>query len=103
MELIVNERQGIVVWVYSLRHLKTLKRFGLIHYVSKRMKYVILYINEAEMETAEKKLANLHFVRRIELSYRPSINMDFKDVLDKACRQNAEDKLADFQPVELKG
>lgn len=54
MELILNERQGIIVWVYSLRHLKTLKRFGLIHYVSKRMKYVVIYVDKSEVETTEK-------------------------------------------------
>ncbi|CRH18511.1 conserved hypothetical protein [Carnobacterium maltaromaticum] len=55
MELILNERQGIIVWVYSLRHLKTLKRFGLIHYVSKRMKYVVIYVDKSEVETTRKK------------------------------------------------
>lgn len=54
MELATNERQGIIVWVYSLRHFKTLKRFGLIHYASRRMKYVVMYINQADVEMTQK-------------------------------------------------
>ncbi|AOA01781.1 MULTISPECIES: YlbG family protein [Carnobacterium] len=92
MELILNERQGIIVWVYSLRHLKTLKRFGLIHYVSKRMKYVVIYVDKSEVETTEKKLNGLHFVRKVDLSMRPEINMDFGDRIGKAKnRKEVED------------
>ena len=83
MELTTNERQGIIVWVYSLRHFKTLKRFGLIHYASRRMKYVVMYINQSDVEATQKKLSELHFVRKVELSYRPFINLDFKDVFGK--------------------
>lgn len=91
MELVLNERQGLIVWVYSLRHLKTLKRFGLIHYVSKKMKYVVIYINRSDMEMTEKKIKELHFVRQVEPSYRPLINMDFKETLEKvAPRKEAE-------------
>ncbi|MCJ0588525.1 YlbG family protein, partial [Enterococcus cecorum] len=28
----ITKRRGIIVWVYSLRQLKSLKRFGLVHY-----------------------------------------------------------------------
>lgn len=83
MELEINERQGIVVWVYSLKHMKTLKRQGLIHYVSKRMKYVVLYVNRSDIELIEKKLNSFHFVRKVERSYRPNIVMDFDHVLDE--------------------
>ena len=83
MELTTNERQGIIVWVYSLRHFKTLKRFGLIHYASRRMKYVVMYINQSDVEMTQKKLSELHFVRKVEISYRPLISLDFKDFFGK--------------------
>ncbi|MBM6613617.1 YlbG family protein [Desemzia sp. RIT804] len=83
MELEVNERQGIIVWVYSLKHMKTLKRQGLIHYVSKRMKYVVLYVNRSEIDATEKKLNSFHFVRKVERSYRTNVDMDFAHVLEE--------------------
>lgn len=101
MELTLNERQGIVVWVYSLRHMKTLKRFGLIHYVSKRMKYVVLYVNRKEVETTIGKLKELHFVRQVEQSYRPLINMDFKEVLKKAAPRKEVVEVGKFDPLQL--
>lgn len=95
MELVVNERQGMIVWVYSLKHMKTLKKQGLIHYVSKRMKYVVLYVNRSEADALEKKLNSFHFVRKVERSYRTDINMNFEHVLEEitqkpedACHEN---------------
>lgn len=95
MELTTNERQGIIVWVYSLRHFKTLKRFGLIHYASRRMKYVVMYINQSDVEMTQKKLTELHFVRKVELSYRPFINMDFKDFFGKENKKMSKEHSED--------
>lgn len=76
---LITKRRGLIVWVYSLRQLKTLKRFGVIHYVSRKMKYVVIYLNEADVELAEKKINQLHFVRSVERSYRPDIDMNFAE------------------------
>lgn len=78
-EFVMQKRRGIIVWVYSLKQLKTLKRFGLIHFVSRKMKYIVLYVNEEIVEETEEKLQGLHFVRQVERSYRPDIEMNFAD------------------------
>lgn len=78
-EFIMQKRRGIIVWVYSLKQLKTLKRYGLVHFVSRKMKYVVLYVNEETVEEVEEKLQTLHFVRQVERSYRPDIEMNFAD------------------------
>jgi uncharacterized protein YlbG (UPF0298 family) len=100
LELILSERQGIIIWVYSLRHMKTLKRFGLIHYVSKRMKYVVIYVNRTELETTIRKLKELHFVRQVEPSYRPLINMDFKEVLKKTTPRKEVEEIEEFTQLD---
>jgi len=99
LELILNERQGIVVWVYSLRHMKTLKRFGLIHYVSKRMKYVVIYVNRTDLEPTIRKLKELHFVRQVEQSYRPLISMDFKEVLKNVTPRKEVKEVEEFDKL----
>lgn len=99
MEQVLNERQGIIVWVYSLRHLKTLKRFGLIHYVSKRMKYVVVYVDRVDAEAIEKKLNGLHFVRQVELSYRPEINMNFSERIGSKKQRKEVEPLEAEEPV----
>lgn len=59
------QRQGIIVWLYSLKHAKMLRRFGNVHYVSKRLKYVVLYCNLEETEMLLEKLQSFPFVKRL--------------------------------------
>ncbi len=94
-EFIVQKRRGMIVWVYSLKQLKTLKRYGLVHFVSRKMKYVVLYVNEEVADETEEKLRALHFVRQVERSYRPDIEMNFADRIGtKAAYQvNDDDEL----------
>lgn len=77
--LMITKRRGIVVWVYSLRQLKSLKRYGLVHYVSKKSKYVYLYVDEELVESTIEKVSKLHFVRHVEPSYRPDVEMNFAE------------------------
>lgn len=65
-EFEITKRRGLIVWVYSLKQLKNLKKFGLLHYVSRRMKYVVLYLNEETLEETEERIRKLHFVRNVE-------------------------------------
>ncbi|OTN76295.1 hypothetical protein A5886_001372 [Enterococcus sp. 8G7_MSG3316] len=75
----IQKRRGLIVWVYSLRQLKNLRRFGFVHYVSRKMKYVVMYLNEEEYEAKKAKIEQFHFVRQVEPSYRPDVAMDFAD------------------------
>ncbi|MGG5316164.1 YlbG family protein [Enterococcus sp. AZ072] len=102
-EFTVQKRRGIVVWVYSLKQLKTLKRYGLIHYVSRKMKYVVLYVNEEALEESEEKLQALHFVRQVERSYRPDVEMNFADRIGtKAAYQVKEEEELDVVEANTK-
>lgn len=99
-ELNIQKRRCLVVWVYSLKQLRTLKRFGLIHYVSRRMKYVVIYMNEEDIEASEAKIKGLHFVRKVERSYRPDVEMNFAEKIGtKAAYQYKEEE--GFEVEEL--
>ena len=102
-EFIMQKRRGIIVWVYSLKQLKTLKRYGLVHFVSRKMKYVLLYVNEETVEEVEEKLQTLHFVRQVERSYRPDIEMNFADRIGtKAAYQVKDDDELDVVEANTK-
>lgn len=102
-EFIMQKRRGIIVWVYSLKQLKTLKRYGLVHFVSRKMKYVVLYVNEETVEEVEEKLQTLHFVRQMERSYRPDIEMNFADRIGtKAAYQVKDDDELDVVEANTK-
>lgn len=99
-EFELNKRRSLVVWVYSLKQLKTLKRFGFVQYVSRRMKYVVIYMDEGLIEEAEKKIKGLHFVRKVERSYRPDVEMNFAEKIGtKAAYQVVEDDGYEIEEV----
>ncbi|KRM99622.1 YlbG family protein [Loigolactobacillus rennini] len=70
-------RQGLVVWVYSLKQLRHLRRFGTIYYTSRRLKYVYLYVDQAVAQKVSAQIKKLHFVKQVELSHRPELDMNF--------------------------
>ncbi|MDR3157180.1 MAG: YlbG family protein [Lactobacillales bacterium] len=75
----LQKRRLLVIWVYNLKPIKNLKRFGQIMYISRKMKYVLMYLNEEDVGEVEPKVRRLHFVRYTEYSYRPDIEMNFSD------------------------
>ncbi|WP_421384426.1 YlbG family protein [Bacillus salacetis] len=74
-----TERQGITVWLYSLKHAKSMRRFGNVQYVSRKLKYVVLYCNQSETEAIVEKLSSYSYVKKVEPSYKPFIKTQFEN------------------------
>lgn len=66
-----NKRQGIIVYLHSLKHSKMLRKFGNVHYVSKRLKYVVLYCDMDLIEKTMEKISSYSYVKKVEPSYKP--------------------------------
>ncbi|TLF40101.1 DUF2129 domain-containing protein [Lacticaseibacillus zeae] len=104
----MKQRQGLVVWVYSLKQLKTLRRYGTIMYVSRRMKYVYLYMDRDEITAASNKLSKLRFVKRVEPSHRPELKTEFgsdigkfkptEEDLETKAKQRRRDRMTTEKP-----
>lgn len=75
----LRRRQGIIVWLHSLKHAKILRRFGNVHYVSKRMKYAVLYCNMDDVEKIMAKLRSYSFVKKVEPSFKPFLRIEFEN------------------------
>ena len=75
----LGQRQGIIVWLFSLKQAKMLRRYGNVHYISKRLKYVVLYTNQSEAETLMEKINSHSFVKKVEPSYKPFLKMEFEN------------------------
>lgn len=71
-------RKGIIVWMYSLRGQKALKNFGSIYYVSKKMKYAVMYVDKKDLDDIVKKVSKMRFVKKVELSFRDEVDMNFE-------------------------
>lgn len=83
MEERKSERVGIVVWLYTTKYINKLKRYGLLHYVSKNMNYAILYVDRKDRESVSKTISKQHFVRKVEDSHSCDIPKTFDGILDK--------------------
>ncbi|MED3647263.1 YlbG family protein [Halalkalibacterium halodurans] len=83
--MLTSNRQGMAVYLTSLKFARQLRRFGYVHYVSKKMRYVVLYCNEEAVQTTMKKLQSFHFVKDVQLSMRPYVQTEFQNAKpDKA-------------------
>lgn len=80
-----TERQGIIVWFQHMKNLKQIRRYGHLLYTSKKLRYAVIYINQADIEETERKLLKLSFVSKVDRSYKPFIRTDYENAKpDKA-------------------
>lgn len=70
----LTKRQGLIVHINNMHVLRRLSRYGHIMYVSKRLHYVVLYVNQATIEKTQMELEDLHNVTAVELSEWPNID-----------------------------
>jgi len=81
----MTERQGIIVYVHQLKHAKSLRKYGHVHYISRKLKYVVMYCNQEDVETIKNKLQRLPFVKDVVESFRPFLKTEFENAKpDKA-------------------
>lgn len=73
------KRVGLVVWVNDIKQARNLERIGSVHYISKRLNYVLIYVNESDLADKVKYLDKLHFVKRVERSHRAELNAMFSE------------------------
>lgn len=82
-----NKRRGIVVWFQHRKNLKVIKRFGNLIYVSRKLKYALLYINEDSYEKTKEKLQKYSFVSKVDESYRPFLRTEYENALPDEAKQ----------------
>ncbi len=81
----MTDRQGIIVYVHQLKHAKSLRKYGHVHFISRKLKYVVMYCNRDELELVKTKLQRLPFVKDVVESYRPFLKTEFENAKpDKA-------------------
>lgn len=79
------ERQGLIVYVHQLKHAKSLRKYGHVHYISRKQKYVVLYCDRDEIANTIYKIQRLPFVKDVVESYRPFLKTEFENAKpDKA-------------------
>ena len=68
------ERTGFIIWVSDVKA-RNLEKYGSAH-ISRRMHYVVMYVNADRAEETMKNIRRLSYVRKIERSYRNEIKTE---------------------------
>ncbi|MBO8171277.1 MAG: DUF2129 domain-containing protein [Bacillaceae bacterium] len=71
------KRVGLAVWVKNTRAARNLRKFGNIHYVSRRMKYVSMYVDADRVDQIIRRIQQFKFVTRVERSFRHLIPTEY--------------------------
>jgi uncharacterized protein YlbG (UPF0298 family) len=82
-----ENRQGMIVYLHSTKNARALRKYGNIHYVSKKMKYVVLYCAMENIQELQEKVNQLPFVKDVKLSYKPFIRTEY----DSASREKEKE------------
>ncbi|WEV44955.1 YlbG family protein [Streptococcaceae bacterium ESL0687] len=75
----LQKRRALYVYYNSYKHVRRLKKYGDFVYTSKRLRYVKIYVNEEDYEQIKAELAGLHFVKGVEESFLPDLEMNFSE------------------------
>lgn len=70
-------RRALIIYLKQLKYVRQLRRYGVIQYVSKKMRYVVLYVNEGQVDSLQKTIRQLPGVIKVEISLRPDIKTDY--------------------------
>lgn len=77
--MIFAERIGLIVWTRDLKHARSFEKYGNVHYFSRKMQYVVLYVNASEEQQIRTQLEKMHSVLRVERSLRGEIPTEFSN------------------------
>ncbi|HLR10856.1 MAG TPA: DUF2129 domain-containing protein [Sporosarcina sp.] len=79
------KRQSIIIYLHNLRHAKAMRKYGHVHYISRKMKYVVLYCNQEEVPMIMEKIKKYSYVKKVEPSHRPFLKTTYENAKpDKA-------------------
>ncbi|ASR46906.1 YlbG family protein [Paenibacillus kribbensis] len=77
------ERTGYIIWVSDIKAARNLEKYGNVHYISRRMHYVVIYMNADRAEDTVKNIRRLSYVRKVERSFRNEIRTEYNDEKEK--------------------
>lgn len=74
-----TNRQGLVIWFQHMKNVRQIKRYGHLVYVSKKLKYALIYVNQEDLDHMVEKLSKLNFVSKVAPSYKPFIRTEYEN------------------------
>ncbi len=72
-----KERMSLAIYLHYNRDARKLSQFGDIVYHSRRLRYLILYVDGQQAADLKEKLEKEKFVKRVEPSYIKDLDQNF--------------------------
>lgn len=66
------------------------------------MKYIVMYVDQVDVEKKVEQLSKLHYVRKVEVSKRRDIDMTFENALPEKNKTETKDGLSSYEPYAEK-
>lgn len=81
----MRNRQGLIVYVHHLKQAKSLRKYGHVQFISRKLKYAVLYVDQEAAGAMKEKLEKLPYVKAVLESYRPFVKTEYENAKpDKA-------------------
>ena len=78
----IAQRASLIIYMSSFKSLPTIKRYGEVKYVSTRMRYVVLFLDQKQVKKVSHKLMRLKSVKKVLPSslFRLSQSLIYKTI-----------------------
>lgn len=77
MDFTIKPRQTVIVYLYHLKQCRQLKKYGVILYVSSKLKYVVLSVDATKLDQTLARFKQLRFIKRVRQSHMQTLPTNF--------------------------
>ena len=77
----IKERIGLAVYLYYNRDARKIGHLGDVYDHSRRLKYLILYVDKAQVDDVTRTLEGMKYVKRVSSSSLSEIGKNFVGIL----------------------
>lgn len=88
----LTERTSLIIQLKNKKQAKQLKKYGDLHYVSKRMNYAVLYVDQTEAEHKKSKLEEENYVKKVSISPKGTFPLEYDGLLAEMQKEINVDK-----------
>lgn len=86
-----TSRRSLIVHLRSMRAVRSVRRYGNLIYVSCKMHYLILYVDQDEIDSVEEKIKKLRNVEKVEQSAWPDLDPNLTQLRQEMDVQHNEE------------
>ena len=87
-----NDRTGLIVRISNKKNAKRLMRFGLLHYVSSKMSYVLLYVDTKKLGETIEMIRKENYVTSVEISKVRDLPIEYEGILEELNKEISDEK-----------